>query len=79
MIIIATGLNDEFVFQVAVGCGSQIGRMLGGFLLDFGGFAFCFLIIGGLQIAYGALGFTLSESISDEESDAEEQVITQSV
>jgi len=48
--------------EVCVGAGSQLGRVVGGFLFDVGGFALPFVLVGIGQVLVGTWGFRFEET-----------------
>uniref|UniRef100_A0A7S1AF03 Major facilitator superfamily (MFS) profile domain-containing protein n=1 Tax=Noctiluca scintillans TaxID=2966 RepID=A0A7S1AF03_NOCSC len=48
--------------EVCVGSGGQLGRVMGGFLFDVGGFALPFVVTGISQVLIGLLGFRFEET-----------------
>ena len=57
--------------EVCVGAGSQLGRVVGGFLFDVGGFALPFVVVGISQVLVGAWGFRFEEIREPKVSDCE--------
>eukprot|EP00450_Noctiluca_scintillans_P029381 CAMPEP_0194548190 /NCGR_PEP_ID=MMETSP0253-20130528/93260_1 /TAXON_ID=2966 /ORGANISM="Noctiluca scintillans" /LENGTH=549 /DNA_ID=CAMNT_0039395475 /DNA_START=12 /DNA_END=1661 /DNA_ORIENTATION=- len=50
------------MIEVSVGTGGQLGRFMGGFLFDLGGFACPFVVIGVLQFVVAVAGFRFEEA-----------------